>query len=153
NEMCLLAAAIEACFRPDKLNYELLGNQVPHLHWHLFPRSRRDPHALKPVWLAIDRAEHNANERTRLQGGPLDRAAPASRLRGRLTEMAAPTSCLDLCESALAAAAWPYGKQTTLPTCCGRLPANGPLSWSKSRLPAIRCAMSPCQLSADKGRS
>src|SRR5262249_44891790 len=49
-EMCLLAAAIESCFRPHKLNYELLGNQVPHPHWHLFPRSQDDPEALKPVW-------------------------------------------------------------------------------------------------------
>src|ERR1700761_4399876 len=39
HEMSQLAEAIESCFRPHKLNYELLGNQVPHLHWHLFPRS------------------------------------------------------------------------------------------------------------------
>src|SRR5436189_145668 len=32
-EMCLLARAIEQTFQPRKLNYELLGNQVPHLHW------------------------------------------------------------------------------------------------------------------------
>src|SRR5262245_52666094 len=54
DEMCTLAAAIEACFAPRKLNYELLGNQVPHLHWHLFPRARHDPEALKPVWLALE---------------------------------------------------------------------------------------------------
>src|SRR5947208_6294623 len=41
-EMCRLAQAIEECFRPHKLNYELLGNQVPHLHWHLFPRYADD---------------------------------------------------------------------------------------------------------------
>src|SRR4051812_27863668 len=52
DEMCLMARVIEACFRPDKLNYELLGNLVPHLHWHLFPRWRYDPDAQKPVWLA-----------------------------------------------------------------------------------------------------
>src|SRR5436305_10547991 len=33
DEMCLLAEAVGDCFRPRKLNYELLGNQVPHLHW------------------------------------------------------------------------------------------------------------------------
>src|SRR5215211_6707759 len=38
-EMSLLAQAVEECFRPHKLNYELLGNLVPHLHWHLVPRS------------------------------------------------------------------------------------------------------------------
>src|ERR1700745_1659533 len=31
NEMCLVARAIEQAFHPRKLNYELLGNQVPHL--------------------------------------------------------------------------------------------------------------------------
>ncbi len=43
NEMAILAEAIEACFQPHKLNYELLGNVVPHLHWHIFPRLRGRP--------------------------------------------------------------------------------------------------------------
>jgi diadenosine tetraphosphate (Ap4A) HIT family hydrolase len=68
DEMCTLARAIEAAFRPLKLNYELLGNQVPHLHWHLFPRSADDPDRLKPVWLALDRAERDEAERRRLVG-------------------------------------------------------------------------------------
>ncbi|HMF14004.1 MAG TPA: HIT family protein [Gemmataceae bacterium] len=92
DEMCLLAAAIESCFQPDKLNYELLGNQVPHLHWHLFPRSRRDPDALRPVWLALDRAERDDAERLRFQTGPLDRAATAAILRKKIADlMALPT--------------------------------------------------------------
>jgi diadenosine tetraphosphate (Ap4A) HIT family hydrolase len=81
DELCLLARAIEACFHPHKLNYELLGNQVPHLHWHLFPRNRHDPDRLRPVWLALDRAERDAAERHRLLTGPLDRAETAARLR------------------------------------------------------------------------
>jgi len=92
DEMCLLAAAIESCFQPDKLNYELLGNQVPHLHWHIFPRSRRDPEALKPVWLALERGERDEAERQRLQGGAHDRAATSSTLRAELTKRSAPTS-------------------------------------------------------------
>src|SRR5271166_5837544 len=68
DEMCLLAAAIEAAVLPSKLNYELLGNQVPHLHWHLFPRSQRDPDRLKPVWLALDRAESDPDLRQHLLG-------------------------------------------------------------------------------------
>jgi diadenosine tetraphosphate (Ap4A) HIT family hydrolase len=91
-EMCLLARAIEDCFCPHKLNYELLGNQVPHLHWHLFPRYRTDPEALKPVWLALDRADRDPAERQRLQTGPLDRAATLQRLRQRLQELSAPTA-------------------------------------------------------------
>jgi diadenosine tetraphosphate (Ap4A) HIT family hydrolase len=90
DEMCLLARAIEEAFHPHKLNYELLGNQVPHLHWHLFPRSLQDPDALKPVWLALDRAERDEAERRRLQAGPLDRAATAERLRQQLQSLSSP---------------------------------------------------------------
>ena len=85
DEMCLLARAIEECFRPHKLNYELLGNQVPHLHWHLFPRSADDPDALKPVWLALDRAEHDEAEERRLAGDPSERPATTAALRQTLT--------------------------------------------------------------------
>ena len=90
-EMCFLARAIEDCFRPRKMNYELLGNQVPHLHWHLFPRYDHDPDALKPVWLALDRAERDAAERRRLEEGPRDRAATAEAIRQRLQVLGAPT--------------------------------------------------------------
>jgi diadenosine tetraphosphate (Ap4A) HIT family hydrolase len=84
DEMCRVAAAIEQAFRPHKLNYELLGNQVPHLHWHLFPRSADDPGRLQPVWLALDRAERDAAEKQRLQTGPLDRRATTAALRQAL---------------------------------------------------------------------
>jgi diadenosine tetraphosphate (Ap4A) HIT family hydrolase len=89
-EMCLLARAIEVCFRPGKLNYELLGNLVPHLHWHLFPRYPHDPERLKPVWLALDRAENDPEIRRRLETGPLDRASTIASLRRQLQEMGAP---------------------------------------------------------------
>jgi diadenosine tetraphosphate (Ap4A) HIT family hydrolase len=89
DEMCLLARAIEECFRPHKMNYELLGNQVPHLHWHLFPRSADDPEAFKPVWLALDRAERDEAEQRRLAAGLLDRSATAAALRQTLTRLAA----------------------------------------------------------------
>lgn len=92
DEMCCLARAIEACFRPHKLNYELLGNQVPHLHWHLFPRYVNDPERGGPVWLALDRAERDPKEKERLQAGPQDRAATQSRLRQQLQMMSAPSS-------------------------------------------------------------
>jgi diadenosine tetraphosphate (Ap4A) HIT family hydrolase len=87
-EMSLVARAIEEVHRPHKLNYELLGNQVPHLHWHLFPRYPTDPGALHPVWLALARAEHDPAERRRLQTGPADRESTAARLRDRLTALA-----------------------------------------------------------------
>ena len=87
DEMCQLARAIAAVFKPHKMNYELLGNQVPHLHWHLFPRSVDDPQRLQAVWLAIDRAEQDEGERRRLSGNPLRREATAKKLRDKLREI------------------------------------------------------------------
>jgi diadenosine tetraphosphate (Ap4A) HIT family hydrolase len=49
-DMVRVARAIAAAFQPKKLNYELLGNAVPHLHWHLFPRYPDDPEPMRPVW-------------------------------------------------------------------------------------------------------
>jgi diadenosine tetraphosphate (Ap4A) HIT family hydrolase len=81
DEMCLVASAIEGAFKPHKLNYELLGNQVRHLHWHLFPRRANEPDVLKPVWLPLDRAERDAGERQRLQTGPISRAETTALLK------------------------------------------------------------------------
>lgn len=49
-EMALVAEAVFRAFRPRKLNYELLGNSVSHLHWHIFPRYDDDPNPRWPVW-------------------------------------------------------------------------------------------------------
>ena len=49
-DMLRVAKAIAAAFRPRKLNYELLGNTVAHLHWHLFPRYEGDPNPTRPIW-------------------------------------------------------------------------------------------------------
>jgi diadenosine tetraphosphate (Ap4A) HIT family hydrolase len=87
DEMNTLARAIADCFRPHKINYEMLGNQVPHLHWHLFPRRADDPDRLRPVWLALDRAERDPAERERLLTGPLDRSRTVDRLRRQLAGM------------------------------------------------------------------
>ena len=40
---------------PDKMNLASLGNQVPHLHWHVIPRFTDDPHFPDPVWAARKR--------------------------------------------------------------------------------------------------
>ncbi len=37
-----LARAVTACCKPAKLNYACLGNEVPHLHWHVVPRYPHD---------------------------------------------------------------------------------------------------------------
>ena len=74
-------------FRPHKLNYELLGNQVPHLHWHLFPRHVGDADLLSPVWGALARAERDRAELHRLQTGPISREHTTDMLRRRLLEL------------------------------------------------------------------
>jgi len=35
---------------PTKINLASLGNQVPHLHWHVIPRFADDAHFPSPVW-------------------------------------------------------------------------------------------------------
>jgi diadenosine tetraphosphate (Ap4A) HIT family hydrolase len=54
DEMLAAGKAISAVTAPLKLNYECLGNQEPHVHWHIFPRFAADPMRLQPVWLRPD---------------------------------------------------------------------------------------------------
>jgi diadenosine tetraphosphate (Ap4A) HIT family hydrolase len=49
-EVSYVAKTLARMFDARKMNYELLGNQVPHIHWHLIPRLTTDPDPLKPVW-------------------------------------------------------------------------------------------------------
>jgi diadenosine tetraphosphate (Ap4A) HIT family hydrolase len=48
-EMSEVAAAVFDAFVPRKLNYEALGNSVPHLHWWLTPRHIDDARATGPI--------------------------------------------------------------------------------------------------------
>jgi len=49
-EMSVVAEAVFRAFSPRKLNYELLGNSVPHVHWHLIPRYTDDANPRFPIW-------------------------------------------------------------------------------------------------------
>ena len=49
-EVTTVAKAIYDVLRPSKINYELLGNMVPHIHWHLVPRFASDPLWPRPIW-------------------------------------------------------------------------------------------------------
>ncbi len=49
-DMSLVASSLSKAFKPDKMNYELLGNSMPHLHWHLVPRYTSDPMWGRPIW-------------------------------------------------------------------------------------------------------
>ena len=62
-----VARALAAAFRPVKINYALLGNQLPHIHWHLVPRLSTDPDLRSPIWQVdhqpVSIAPAAANER------------------------------------------------------------------------------------------
>ena len=45
-----LGQALAGVYDARKLNYELLGNELPHIHWHLVPRRADDPAPRRPVW-------------------------------------------------------------------------------------------------------
>lgn len=62
-EMSVVAKAVFKAFKPQKLNYELLGNSEPHLHWHIIPRRQTDPMPNKPIW-AVNK-DIRSNEKTR----------------------------------------------------------------------------------------
>jgi len=64
----------ELC-RPDKVNLASFGNQVPHLHWHVIPRYRDDPHFPEPAW------------GTPLRKGAARAAVADAHLGARLTEL------------------------------------------------------------------
>lgn len=49
-EVSCVAEALFSVFQPDKINYELLGNMVPHIHWHLVPRHSAGPLWPRPIW-------------------------------------------------------------------------------------------------------
>jgi diadenosine tetraphosphate (Ap4A) HIT family hydrolase len=46
-ELLEVGRAIETALEPVKLNYDILGNSLPHLHTHVIPRYADDP---KPGW-------------------------------------------------------------------------------------------------------
>lgn len=49
-EVNRVAEALYQTYAPAKMNYELLGNMVPHMHWHLVPRFTDDPLWPRPIW-------------------------------------------------------------------------------------------------------
>ncbi len=56
-DVARIAAAIRSVFPtsgkgggPPRINYECLGNLVPHIHWHIIPRHADDPEPTKAVW-------------------------------------------------------------------------------------------------------
>jgi diadenosine tetraphosphate (Ap4A) HIT family hydrolase len=65
-EVSALARAVATAFDARKVNYALLGNQLPHIHWHIIPRGADDPDRGVPPWsvgrtpVALDDGERDA---------------------------------------------------------------------------------------------
>jgi diadenosine tetraphosphate (Ap4A) HIT family hydrolase len=49
DEMSMVAEAVQRTTGSPKLNYEIHGNTIPHLHLHLFPRFPGDPYEGGPI--------------------------------------------------------------------------------------------------------
>ncbi len=57
SEILSVARALIEHYKPLKMNYETLGNSLPHLHTHLVPRFTEDPRPGQPFPLASDKPE------------------------------------------------------------------------------------------------
>jgi len=77
-DVMLVARALSDLLSPAKMNYELHGNTIPHLHVHVYPRFVDDPFVGGPIdsrrasfvrtrdeLLRIRRAIRDASERAR----------------------------------------------------------------------------------------
>ena len=78
-DLALCSQAVFDVVRPHKMNVESLGNVVPHLHFHLFPRQLSEAAPTKPVWLG-------QNDATPFD--PARDGALVARLRTRIEELA-----------------------------------------------------------------
>jgi diadenosine tetraphosphate (Ap4A) HIT family hydrolase len=56
-------AAVRESMGADKMNVASLGNQTPHVHWHVIPRFRDDRHFPTPIWAAPQREAKVPDER------------------------------------------------------------------------------------------
>ena len=50
-DLMLAANAVVDVFDPVRINYECLGNGLPHIHWHVIPRYNWDPDPVRPIWV------------------------------------------------------------------------------------------------------
>lgn len=53
--VAVVEQALRKLLAPDKINLASLGNQTPHLHWHVIPRYRDDAHFPDAIWAAAKR--------------------------------------------------------------------------------------------------
>lgn len=48
--VCTVEGVLLQQLLPTKVNLASLGNQVPHLHWHVIARFEWDSHFPQPIW-------------------------------------------------------------------------------------------------------
>ncbi|MDR4459637.1 MAG: hypothetical protein MRJ67_03820 [Nitrospirales bacterium] len=63
DDVAHVAQTLAQVFEAKKINYELLGNQVPHMHWYLIPWLKTDSGSLKPVWCVLHEPVRLSSER------------------------------------------------------------------------------------------
>jgi diadenosine tetraphosphate (Ap4A) HIT family hydrolase len=54
SDLCRAQEGMRRVLEPDHFNIESLGNQVPHLHWHIIPRYKSDPRWGLPIWMTAE---------------------------------------------------------------------------------------------------
>ncbi len=54
-DVAFVAQTLTRELMPVRINYECLGNQLHHIHWHIIPRYPDDADPTMPVWLRKDR--------------------------------------------------------------------------------------------------
>src|SRR5215213_6108326 len=77
DDVAKVAGAITRELKPVRINYENLGNQLHHIHWHVIPRYADDPQPTQPVWT-------RGREALQVFLKPHDEAALVERLRRAL---------------------------------------------------------------------
>lgn len=72
HDSMLAARALDGLFKPVKLNYEIHGNTIPHLHMHLFPRFVADPYVGGPIEPGQVRFTRTRDDLNRLRTALID---------------------------------------------------------------------------------
>jgi diadenosine tetraphosphate (Ap4A) HIT family hydrolase len=74
------ARALARLLRPIKMNYEIHGNTIPHLHAHLYPRQTDDPFVGGPIDPTRASVSRTPSERHRIRQA-IRQARPRRRRR------------------------------------------------------------------------
>ena len=66
-ESMAVARALDELYQPLKMNYEIHGNTIRHLHLHLFPRFQGDPYVGGPITMRDHAFTRSADELQRMR--------------------------------------------------------------------------------------